>query len=91
MNFSAPFFALSPDDPYWISLWAHRYHTYEAYTGIFLVVLILAFVVLTILARRTQDLKRRKRLWLARKLGTYLAIVGWGLFVAYEFGLIQLP
>jgi hypothetical protein len=73
-----------------VGFWAKRYHDYEIYTLIFLAILALTFIALTALARRTQGQKQRKCLWLVRKIGTYLALIGWCLFAAIQLNLITL-
>jgi hypothetical protein len=81
----------SPDDPGWAAFWANRYRDYEIYTLIFLVILAAVFTTLTILARRSKNPKRQKRLRLARKIVTWVSLIGWGLFVGVELLLIPLP
>ncbi len=92
MNITVPLFSdFSPTDPEWVNFWAQRYYSYEIYTLIFLVFLTAAFISITVVARRTPDIKLRKRLWLVRKIGTWVALIAWGIFAAIGLNIITLP
>ncbi len=79
---------LTYGSPVWQDLWAQRFYDYVNYTIIFLVILVAAFIGITMAIRRQKDQKIRKRLLLIRKAGTYLALIGWGLFVSIQMGWI---
>ncbi len=78
----------SPTDPEWVAFWTNRFYDYVNYTIIFLIILVAAFIGITMAIRRQKDQKIRKRLLLIRKAGTYLALIGWGLFVSIQMGWI---
>lgn len=89
-NIQFLFGAFSPNDPDWQNTWNQRLYEYELYTIIFFVVLIAAFTVVTIAIRHQKNQKVRKQLLLARKIGTYLSLIGWLFFVGVGMSLIPL-
>ncbi len=79
----------SPDDPHWIAAWVEVWRRYEIFSACYFLALILIFIILTFYARKTTNPKLHKRLYLARKLVAYIAILGWVVFTGVITGLIH--
>ncbi len=80
---------LSPDNPEVQTMFDSFFRWYAIFSASYFIALILIFITLTFYARKTKNPKLHQRLYLARKLLAYIAILGWVVFTGIITGLIH--